>query len=138
MMCLRGSRTVSFSLSPTRRIVDRISRTALSQTVPRSPFQPARSLSFATSSTFRSLFPPTRTTTQSPLSTTFSSLLLSTPGSASRQFSTTAALGAKRNTYNPSRRVQKRRHGFLARLRCRGGRNVLSRRRFKGRKYLTW
>ncbi|KLJ11313.1 hypothetical protein EMPG_13416 [Blastomyces silverae] len=55
-----------------------------------------------------------------------------------RPFSASAALGAKRNTYNPSRRVQKRRHGFLARLRTTSGRKILARRRARGRKYLSW
>lgn len=58
--------------------------------------------------------------------------------SQARSFSATAFLSAKRRTYNPSRKVQKRRHGFLARLRTRGGRKVLANRRLKGRKALTW
>ncbi|OJD14983.1 ribosomal protein L34 [Blastomyces percursus] len=56
----------------------------------------------------------------------------------SRPFSASTALGAKRVTYNPSRRVQKRRHGFLARLKTQSGRKILARRRAKGRKYLSW
>ncbi|GFF53649.1 50S ribosomal protein L34 [Aspergillus lentulus] len=55
-----------------------------------------------------------------------------------RSFSASASLAGKRATYNPSRRVQKRRHGFLARLRSRGGRKVLQHRRAKGRKSLSW
>lgn len=55
-----------------------------------------------------------------------------------RTFSTSAALGAKRNTYNPSRRVQKRRSGFLARVKSRTGRLLLARRRLKGRKNLSY
>lgn len=39
--------------------------------------------------------------------------------------------------YQPSQRVRKRRHGFLARRRSRGGRKVLIRRRMKGRRYLS-
>ncbi|OCK82764.1 hypothetical protein K432DRAFT_323694 [Lepidopterella palustris CBS 459.81] len=42
-----------------------------------------------------------------------------------------------RDTYNPSHRVRKRRHGFLARLRSRTGRKVLLRRKLKGRVALT-
>lgn len=53
-------------------------------------------------------------------------------------FSTSATLGQKRWTYNPSRRVQKRRHGFLARSKSADGRKILARRRAKGRKTLSW
>ncbi|EFR01678.1 60S ribosomal protein L34 [Nannizzia gypsea CBS 118893] len=63
---------------------------------------------------------------------------LATSPSTTRGFSSTASLGVKRDTYNPSRRVQKRRHGFLARVKSRGGRGVLARRRSKQRKYMSW
>lgn len=39
--------------------------------------------------------------------------------------------------YQPSQRIRKRRHGFLARMRSRSGRKVLARRRFKRRRSLT-
>ncbi|KTW27473.1 ribosomal protein L34 [Pneumocystis jirovecii RU7] len=39
--------------------------------------------------------------------------------------------------YQPSNRVRKRRHGFLARKRSVGGRKILARRIAKKRKYLT-
>ncbi|KAG0308904.1 39S ribosomal protein L34, mitochondrial [Dissophora globulifera] len=39
--------------------------------------------------------------------------------------------------YQPSQRVRKRRHGFLARMKSRGGRKVILNRLLKGRKYLS-
>ena len=45
--------------------------------------------------------------------------------------------GAKRDTYDPSHRVRKRRHGFLSRLRSKNGRNTLKRRRIRGRNTLS-
>ncbi|CAG8204586.1 unnamed protein product [Penicillium salamii] len=135
MFCL-GPRAVpsAFRATAMRTPINRLSQ------IP----QPSTPSTMLSSRTFSSLLSTPRlqptlgarlpsTTLSSPLSS-----LISRAPQQSRSFSASASLGVRRVTFRPSRRVQKRRHGYLARKKDRNGRKVLVRRTLKGRKELSW
>ena len=92
-----------------------------------------RSMSLLSRSPLRPSLPPPTSTTLSISSETGTSLSffpLSQPA-------TQQIRGMKRDTFNPSHVVRKRRHGYLSRIKTRTGRMILKRRRVKKRSTLS-
>lgn len=99
-------------------------------------FRPAASRSLFGS--LRPALSPPSASTSSPIL----SLLAASPSSLNATFGGAPHQQQKRfavygSEYQPSQRVRKRRHGFLARKKSKGGKKILLRRFAKGRKYLS-
>ncbi|KAJ5938712.1 Ribosomal protein L34 [Penicillium verhagenii] len=103
-------------------------------TTPTRHFQPMQR-SFPTAITASA--PTTMTTVTSPITSLLAGQSQLGQGQT-RSFSASASLGVRRVTFRPSRRVQKRRHGFLSRNKTQKGRQTLINRRLKGRKNASW
>ncbi|KAJ6002633.1 Ribosomal protein L34 [Penicillium sp. IBT 35674x] len=140
MFCLR-SRAVPSLRAPVSSTMNRISQFTQQPTsrsfsslltTPTRHFQPMQR-SFPT-------MPATPTTTMTTATPSITSILAQqTLGqSQTRSFSASASLGVRRVTFRPSRRVQKRRHGFLSRNKTQKGRQTINHRRLKGRKNVSW
>jgi len=107
----------------------------VSHCIPRSTHALTRhcSRTFSLLSSRRPTLPTSPTSTLS-LNTT---LELPTLPAASTTLTLLQARGPKRDTFDPSHRVRKRRSGFLARIRTRNGRNLIKRRLLKKRSTLS-
>ncbi|KAI9367895.1 ribosomal protein L34-domain-containing protein [Aspergillus egyptiacus] len=126
MLCLRCSAVPS------------VLRTVTSSIITRQPTLPMQLRSFSLATSTTSTRPTLNLPQRSSLLPTTTTAATSAFAQQTRLFSASASLAGRRATYNPSRRVQKRRHGFLARLRSKDGRKILARRRARGKKDLSW
>lgn len=139
------SEVCSTPLLTASRVRTRLMRSRAFSTIRRTPTTATRSLSSPripssqpSISTLSCGFSSLSLTSQPRLPCLSSTSIFAAPSLQTRAFSASAALGAPRRTFNPSRRTQKRRSGFLARLRDKKGQQTLKRRQLKGRKYLSW
>ncbi|KAF2720245.1 hypothetical protein K431DRAFT_270935 [Polychaeton citri CBS 116435] len=132
MLCTRCARS---ALGPVRA-----STAALRQGIPTTSIQRlAQSQQQSRSLSVLSSIPSRPTLRQSPATSVLASpIAADTPSSTLQPSAQPNELGllvrgAKRDTYDPSHRVRKRRHGFLSRIRSRNGRKLLKRRQAKKR-----
>lgn len=102
--------------------------------------------SFTTLSPLRPTLTPTRRpgcmTSFTPMPTTSTSAADVVPASAVSSHPALSGLQLRfgpRNTMNGhTRLIQKRRHGFLYRMRSKTGRRIILRRKMKGRRHVAW
>ncbi|KAI4719792.1 hypothetical protein E4T48_04005 [Aureobasidium sp. EXF-10727] len=117
-------------------ILDHVAAPVDSSPSGRIPARTIASLPFRTFSLLSSRRPTLPTTPTSTLSLN-TTLELPTLPAASTTLTLLQARGPKRDTFDPSHRVRKRRSGFLARIRTRNGRNLIKRRLLKKRSTLS-
>ncbi|GAB7353258.1 hypothetical protein MBLNU459_g3767t1 [Dothideomycetes sp. NU459] len=123
MLCLRCTGRIAQAARPSPSSLLRPALLLRQQPVPKPQ-----------SRTFTLLTRTRPTLPSAPTSTLSLSTTLELPTSAASPSITGTLLqarGPKRDTYDPSHRVRKRRHGFLARIRTRTGRALIKRRRLK-------
>ena len=73
----------------------------------------------------------------SPMFSLLTNKVYTPPHTINPLFQLQVRFAARGTEYQPSQRKRKRKHGFLARKRCRGGRKILIRRMNKRRKFLS-
>ncbi|KAF1354858.1 hypothetical protein BDV97DRAFT_395265 [Delphinella strobiligena] len=144
MLCLRCTRRIA--IAPSSLSTSLLQSTLRTNTSRPAAAAPQAQRTFASFSNILSTFrAPKRPTLPSPPSTHLSlTTILDTPSatallapSVSAPGNLLQSRGPKRDTFDPSHFVRKRRHGFLSRLRTRNGRNLLKRRRSKRRSTLS-
>ncbi|SPO32155.1 related to 50S ribosomal protein L34 [Ustilago trichophora] len=96
-----------------------------------SPTASSRTFTRIPTSTISSLLSTTRSPILSLLSS--SSVAANTPSPSGQQVRC-VTYGSE---YQPSQRIRKRRHGFLARIKTRNGRKTIMRRKFRGKAKLS-
>ncbi|GAM83448.1 hypothetical protein ANO11243_014360 [Dothideomycetidae sp. 11243] len=135
MICLRCTQRLQTRVPPTISALSTLPTLRL----------PARSLPIRQPPSIRTLtistLPRPTLSAQQRLESASGLAAAETPSTTSTTSTTQGPLtlvrGGKRDTYDPSHRVRKRRVGFLARMRSRTGRKILSRRKTKGRAVLS-
>ncbi|GAA5988381.1 hypothetical protein JCM10908_003539 [Rhodotorula pacifica] len=132
---LRAQQAARDAIAPTQKLVGTsLFRPAASRSLLSSMRPTLSSFTASTTSSSSSSSPSPSAASASPIL----ALLAASPSSLSSAFAPIqkrfAVYGSE---YQPSQRVRKRRHGFLARKKSKGGRKILMRRFAKGRKYLS-
>ncbi|CEJ89731.1 hypothetical protein VHEMI05556 [[Torrubiella] hemipterigena] len=109
-------------------------RTFTTMTTPIRPSLSASAIRRPTSLLPSLLTPPPATTTAAAADVVSTSAISAHPAFAGAQM----RFGPRNTMTGATRLVQKRRHGFLYRMRSRTGRKIILRRKTKGRRHVAW